>query len=178
MIVNLTKYNTLMENADDFLEAALRCCFNDSIKLKKYPLIIPNFVNKAFACELYLKATLYLIENKIPKIHKINELFLELSEKNRQKIYDIWRTIEGQNIQDCDDTREMFDKNLEANSNIFTKFRYSHEWVGSSISLQNSFAEEQMHLHNLTKYPIYDGFLEQLAKSIKKHNTELVNFNE
>ncbi|WP_424526011.1 hypothetical protein [Spiroplasma endosymbiont of Glossina fuscipes fuscipes] len=38
MIFNLTKYNTLIENANDFLEAALRCCFNDSIKLKKYPI--------------------------------------------------------------------------------------------------------------------------------------------
>lgn len=50
---------------------------------------------------------------------------------------------------------------------------------GASISLQNSLTKKQMHLHPfnanrpLGSPSIYDGFLEQFAKSIKKYNIEL-----
>lgn len=180
MAFNLSKYNKLIENANDFFEAALRCSFSDSIKSEKYPLIIPQFTNRAFACELYLKATLYFIKNEIPKIHELDKLFSKLNEKDKKDIYNIWRTIERQNIPDCDYAEVMFYDNLEANSNVFAKFRYAHEWLGTSISLKNSFVEKQMHLHSLSASrpfgapPIYDGFLDQFAKSIKKYNNELV----
>ncbi|WP_400254730.1 hypothetical protein [Spiroplasma endosymbiont of Cleonymus obscurus] len=180
MPFNLSTYNKLIETADDFFEAAVRCGFNDSDKLKKYPLIVPNFTNRAFACELYLKATLYFTKNEIPKEHKIDNLFLKLDERDKKRIYDIWRTIEGQDISDCDYAESMFYDNLEDNSDVFTRFRYVHEWVRSSISLESGFMEKQMHLHSSSTSglfgspQVYDGFLEQIAKSIKKYNNELI----
>lgn len=177
---NLHKYNKLIETADDFFEAAIRCNFNESVKVNKYPLMIPNFTNRAFACELYLKATLYLIETEIPKEHKLDKLFLKLNKKVQKEIYDIWRTIAGENIFDCDYAQAMFFDNLEANSDVFTRFRYVHEWAGASISLQHSLTEKQFHLHPLNANrpfgspSIHDGFLDQFAKSIKKYNIELL----
>ncbi|WDA53743.1 MAG: hypothetical protein PPFGHCPK_00157 [Spiroplasma endosymbiont of Drosophila atripex] len=172
---NLIKYNHLIATADDFFEASERCSF----KSKKWPLMAPNFTNRAFACELYLKATLYLTKGDIPKKHKLNELFEKLKEKDRNEIYNIWRKIDGQNIENCSYARDMFCDNLEANSDVFTRFRYVHEWAGSTISLQSSFVEKQMHLHSFStsrsfgSLEVYDGFLDQFAKSIKQYNNEL-----
>lgn len=176
---NWNKYNWLFETANDFFEAAIRCNFDESVKVNKYPLMIPNFTNRAFACELYLKAILYLNEIPIKKVHKLNELFLKLSEKDQKEIYNIWRTNAGENIPNCDYVKRMFDENLEANSDVFTRFRYVHEWAGASISLHNSLTEEQFHLHpfNINRPigspSVYDGFLDQFAKSIKKYINEI-----
>lgn len=173
------KYNKLIETANDFFEAAVRCSFFESIKSKKCPLLVPDFTNKAFACELYIKATLYLTKNDLSKGHKLDELFKKLNEKDKKRIYDIWRTVEGQNIEDCNYNEIMFYNNIEANRDVFARFRYVHEWAGTTISLQHSFTSDQMHLHNLSAKkpfgspPIYDGFLDQFAKSIKKYNNEL-----
>ena len=178
--MDLTKYNHLIRTADDFLEAAERCSFDDSLKVHKWPLTIPHFTNRAFACELYIKATLYLTKNVLPRGHKLDKLFSNLNKEDKKGMYDIWRTIAGENMPDCDYAKKMFYDNLEANSNVFTRFRYVHEWAGKTISLESSFVEEQMHLHGLTiknfktpTIPIYDGFLDQLAKSIKKYNIKL-----
>lgn len=173
------KYNWLFKTANDFFEAAIRCDFDESVKINKYPLMIPNFTNRAFACELYLKSVLYLTKNVLLKEHKLDKLFLKLNKENQKEIYDIWRTIAGENIQDCDYVKRMFDDNLEANSDVFTRFRYVHEWARASISLQKSLTEKQFRLHPLNanrpigSSSIYDGFLDQFAKSIKKYNNEL-----
>ena len=175
---DLNKYNKMIFAADDYFEAAERCSFNGSIKLGKYPLMIPNFTNGAFACELYLKATLYLIKNEIPKGHNLYKLFFKLNKRNRKDIYNIWRTIDEQDIVDCDYAEGMFCDNLEAISHVFTRFRYVHEWAGSTISLQTSFTENQMHFHyaSLTRPfgipQVSSGFLDQFAKSIKKYKNE------
>lgn len=79
--------------------------------------------------KLYLKATLYFTKNELHIGHKLNKLFLRLDEKVQKEIYDIWRTIAEENIQDCDYVKHMFDDNLEANSDVFKKFRYVHEWA-------------------------------------------------
>lgn len=53
-------YNQLINSAREFFEASIRCSLIESIKLNKMPLMAPDFTNRALACELYLKATLYL----------------------------------------------------------------------------------------------------------------------
>lgn len=172
-----TKWNNLIRNADDFLEAAERCSFKESIKFHKWPLMAPHFTNRAFACELYIKATSYLTKNVLSIGHKLDELFSNLDTKDKKGIYDIWRTITGQNMPDCDYAKKMFNDNLEANSDVFSRFRYVHEWAGITISLQSSFTEKQRHLHSSVitsgrpfgSPEVYDGFLDQFAKSIKKY---------
>lgn len=79
---NLFKYNHLIKTADDFFEASLRCSFNDSFESKKFPLMIPHFTNRAFACELYIKALLYLTKNLLSKGHKLDKLFSKLNKKD------------------------------------------------------------------------------------------------
>ena len=174
---NFNKYVTLIRTADDFFEAALRCDLNESIKVKKYPLMIPNFVNSAFACELYLKATLFLNKNEIPQKHKLDDLFLELDQEDKKGIYDIWRTIEEQNIPDCEYAQDMFFDNLKAISNVFVRFRYVHEWAENSISLEYSFTIEQFEYFYSRPFgspEVYEGFLDQLAKSIRKYNDNVI----
>lgn len=88
-------------------------------------------------------------------------------------------------MADCDYAKHMFDRNLEAVSKVFERFRYVHEWAGLSISLESSFTEEQMHLHPLNVnthriyrgIQIYDGFLNQLANSIEKYNKGIIMKN-
>lgn len=88
-------------------------------------MMIPNLTNRALSCELYLKATLYLTKSELHTGHKLNRLFLNLDENHQKEIYDIWRIISGQDIQqDCDYVKRMFDINLEANSDVFCRFRY------------------------------------------------------
>jgi hypothetical protein len=178
----MAKFAGLLENANDFFEAAKRCSW-ERIKSKQItrenePLLIPKMVNMSLACELYLKA---IEENKCGvagKGHNLYEIFKKFATEVRKEIFDIWRENAGENIVDCDYTRKMFYDNLEAISNVFTRFRYANEWVGSSVSLQHSFTPEQFtKLSNMSATrprplgspPVYDGFLEQFALSLKEY---------
>lgn len=83
-------------------------------------------------------------------------------------------------MPDCDYVENMFCENLEANSDVFRRFRYVHEWAGATISLESIFKKEQMHLHSLNpetafkSCSVYDGFLDQFAKSIKKYINKII----
>ncbi|MCL2799511.1 MAG: hypothetical protein FWD54_04485 [Endomicrobia bacterium] len=172
----------LLENANDFFEAAKRCSWdriidkleNKQITRENEPLYIPKMVNMSFACELYLKA---IAENKcvgVVKGHNLYKIFERFSTEIKEEIFDIWRENAGENIIACDYTRKMFYDNLEAISSVFTRFRYANEWVGSVISLQSSFTPEQfMKLSQfsaarpLASPPVYDGFIDQFALSLK-----------
>ena len=76
----MPKIAGLLENANDFLEAALRCSwsrFNKNVPVKRQnePMQIPEKVNMSFACELYIKA---IAENQnitVGKVHKLDKLF-------------------------------------------------------------------------------------------------------
>jgi len=175
----MAKLAGLLENANDFLEAAKRCGWP---RLKKgaivtnenAPLHIPEKVNMALACELYLKA---IAENKkiiIEKTHTLDKLFFKLPKEIQKEIYDIWRGKIGQKLPEHPYVSKMFSDNLEANAKVFTRFRYANEWAGAVVSLHHSFTLEQFEKfspHSL-KRPfgspeIYDGFLEQFALSLK-----------
>lgn len=182
------------ENANEFFEAAQRCSWerikkqknNGQILRDNEPLLIPKMVNLSFACELYLKAIAEAkkvdVRNKKRKmIHALNEIFEKLPQEDQKALFDIWRDNAGENITDCDYTRQMFSDNLEAVANVFTQFRYADEWVGSKISLQSSFTSEQRtRLSPLSiqrpfgSPPIYDGFLAQFAITLKTYTEQLL----
>lgn len=177
---NLMKYWHLIRTADEFLETSFRCNFNNQNEYKNYPLTVPNFVNKAFACELYIKATLYCTKKILIKGHRLDLLFLKLNEKDRKEIYHIWRFVGGEEIPDSEYTTNIFNNNIQASREVFERFRYVHEWAGSTISLRSSFQKDQMYLHsfhsniNTPKIPIYDNFLDEFAKSLKQYNNYLI----
>jgi len=164
----------MINTAEEFLCAANRCGFESLLKERHDVLIIPEFVNRAFACELYLKAIALTTKGEIPKEHKLDKLFMFLEKSVRTTIYNIWRDNAGENIVDCDYAKKkMFWDNLEAVRDIFTRFRYVHEWAGSVVSLEASFTMDQWHLHDcnpdrpLGSPPVHEGFLVQFVNSLK-----------
>jgi len=178
------KLGGLLENANDFLAASKRCGW-ERIKDAKTatkenePLMMPEMVNLAFACELYLNAIAEHRKIKIGKTHDLDKLFHNLKKETRQGIFDAWRNIAGENIADCDYTRQMFVDNLGACANVFVRFRYADKWVGSVISLEHSYSPEQFEkyspasakrcedvlFHNAPQ--VYGGFINQFANSLK-----------
>lgn len=182
----MAKFAGLLANANDFFEAAERCGWertteklkNNQLTRENAPLYIPKMVNMSFACELYLKA---IAEDKcivVGKYHKLDVIFEKFPKEIKKEIFDIWCKNAGENIIDCDYTRKMFFNNLEAVGNVFTRFRYANEWVGSTVSLSSSLTPEQfaklsplsiISREDLLRPPIYDGFLRQFALSLKSY---------
>lgn len=166
------KLNKMLRNAGDFYEAAKRCEFTKSkIKFDNLPLLIPEFVNRSFSCELYLKAIALLKNIGIGKIHKLHEIYLKLENDAQVQIYNLWLTIDGNDIVDCDYARKMFRNNLESISNYFARFRYEHEWGGSTIGNDSHLTLEQrqkiFNTNNIGNPPIYNGFLLQFANVLR-----------
>ncbi len=182
----MSKVAGLLENANDFFEAAKRCGWRqltrEGVATKENePLLIPEKVNMAFACELYLKA---IAENKkisVKKVHDLDKIFLKLPKTIQKEIYDIWRGYCCEGDTDCDYLIKMFFDNLEATAKVFIRFRYANEWAGSMVSLQHSFTLPQFEKFSscslkrpLGAPPIYDGFLEQFALSLKTYAEKLL----
>ncbi|MBN3490257.1 hypothetical protein JV173_01895 [Acholeplasma equirhinis] len=176
--------NTILFNANEFFEAARRCDFpKGEVTKDNFPLMIPEFVNRAFACELYIKAIAEFTKVNIKKNHKLDELFKEISDSDQEAIYSLWRTTNGNNMIDSDYVRKQFWDNLEAITNVFVRFRYAHEWITTTISLEHSFTAEQF-----TKFSpmsaskpfgsprVYSGFLKQFAISLKVYAEKLILF--
>jgi len=75
----------------------------------------------------------------------------------------------------------MFADNLKATAIVFMRFRYAHEWAGSSISLQHSFTPEQFDEFSplsarrpFGSTQVHDGFLEQFANALKTYTEKLL----
>lgn len=160
------------ENANEFFRAAQSLGFE---------FFIVKMVNTAFACELYLKLIAETRKVDFAKTHGLDKLFEKLAEEDKKEIFDIWRENAGENITNCDYTRQMFSDNLEAVANVFIRFRYADEWSGSVLSLEASFTPEQFEKFSIfsTKRPfgsppIHDGFLTQFAKSLKIYTEKLL----
>ena len=138
------KERKILENANDFLYVANRCSFTKrNITQGNLPLLVPEVVNRSFACELYLKAIAQATNIKPKNTHNLDKLFYALKENERKAIYDIWRENAGKNIIDCDYVQKMFKDNLTSIADKFVKWRYVYEWCGSSIKISgfiNQFA--------------------------------------
>ena len=77
-------------------------------------------------------------------------------------------------MDDHEYVRQMFKNNLEAITDVFTRFRYTHEWATTTISLEHSFTAEQFMKFSplsasrpLGSPRVYSGFLKQFAISLK-----------
>ena len=121
-------------------------------------------MNLSFACELYLKAIAEATKVNFGKTHRLDKLFEKLAKEDKKAIFDIWRENAGENITDCDYTRQMFSDNLEATANVFIRFRYADESAGGIVSLESSYTPEQywnkrgksiQYLFNAEKMPNY-----------------------
>jgi len=182
----MPKVAGLLENANDFFEAAKRCGWERFEKkgvatTENVPLLIPEKVNMAFACELYLKA---IAENKkisVKKVHDLDKIFLKLPKTVQKEIYYIWKSDCCEGTADCDYLIKMFFDNLEATAKVFIRFRYANEWAGSMVSLQHSFTLPQFEKFSpfslkrpFGSPPIHDGFLEQFALSLKTYAEKLI----
>jgi len=162
----------IIASADDFLEASNRCNFPDGkITEDNLPLLVPGFVNCAFACELYLKAIALMKNSNTAKGHRLDKLFYSLDKGVQQQIYDLWLEQAGENIVDCDYIKKMFFDNLESVGNVFAKFRYVHEWSSTNISIPHSYTNDQYYL--IFNSNTYSGFLKQFAYVLKAYSQAL-----
>ena len=75
----------------------------------------------AFSIELGLKELITIETGEAPRGHRLNKLFLELSEQAQLSIrQDVLNLLEGL-------TETDFDEQLSLNANAFTDWRYFHE---------------------------------------------------
>ena len=173
---------TILRVAEDFLRAAAKCSIEESHKNGQISVIVPELVNRAFACELYLKAYIFMESGELPKKgHKLDKLFAKLKKSTREEIYNSWLVIGENDIEDCVYARQMFKDNLEANGDVFCRFRYLHEWSpwGNFMDIHSSFTKEQWPLHPMNAErpfgapPTHSGFLAQFATVIRLKAEEL-----
>ncbi|MDY0138210.1 MAG: hypothetical protein RBR50_00740 [Candidatus Izemoplasmatales bacterium] len=165
----MNRLRNIISSANNFYDAAERCDWpKGEVNHSNRPLMIPEFVNRAFACELYLKGIAAATDIKIINKHQLDYLFNHLKEEDKNKIFYIWLDKAGENLFDCEYTRKKFSDNLLSISDVFERFRYTHEWVGSVLSVSSSFKRpEQIEL--LSQGNMYGGFLKTFAQILRKH---------
>lgn len=108
----------MMRSADEFLTIG----YNSKT-------FIPNFVNIAFSCELYLKSILlYTAKSKI-KTHDLNELYEEIikyiDEESFLKV--LREEISKDPLYSVDDTRRDLISMLSKHKKLFVEWRYIFE---------------------------------------------------
>lgn len=175
-------FNKIFIHANDFFEVARRCDFpKGDVTKNNLPLTVLEFVNLAFACELYIKSIAQFTNANVKKIHRLDELFDKLSANDKEAVYSLWRITNGNNVDDHYYVRQMFRNNLEAITDVFTRFRYAHEWATTTISLEHSFTSEQFVKFSTLSAsrpfgspPVYSGFLKQFAISLKTYAEQLM----
>ena len=100
---------------------------NDQTNLRA-ALFVPAIVNRAFACELFLKAML----SKNTRSHKLQDLFdaLEIDIQNKIQSNTIGKMQEiSKTYSDVE-----FRNDLITNGNIFAEWRYFHEGNVNSVN--------------------------------------------
>ncbi len=162
----------IIASANDFLEASNRCSSPvGKITEENLPLLVQEFVNCAFACELYLKAISLMKNSNTDKVHRLDKLFYSLDEGVQRQINNLWREQAGENIVDCDYVKKMFLDNLESVGNVFARFRYVHEWSSATISIPHSYTNDQYYL--IFNPNTHSGFLKQFASVLKVYSQTL-----
>lgn len=105
-----------ISNANDFYNTA---CEIDNKRLAfsyKYASVFAT--NLAFACELYLKAILMSEKQKLYIIHKLDDLYNQISSQTKAKLETEFNRNEFGYI---------LDQSLKKCSDTFTNFRYLYE---------------------------------------------------
>ena len=127
----------LQQNAEDFLSAfKILKESNDTLigqignspensaeakAIGKLATMGVEIVCLAFSVELYIKYLHYTITNKVPRGHNILDLFRKLPKSTRQKLFS------HPSISKYGSSFSEFEKEIEAISDGFEKWRYSHE---------------------------------------------------
>ncbi len=120
--------NILFDVACSFNEAANRC--NGSNRPPQWwtaKELIPEIVNRAFACEVYLKALLCHKKITFDRIHKLEELWSKVPLAEQEEV-----KTETQKLMGFDETM-TWDDALSNISNAFVDWRYSYEHDTKSI---------------------------------------------
>lgn len=109
-----------------FLDCALMC--KDVRELRDhFNAKVPQIVNMAFACEVFLK-TLILMRGKKQTGHELKDLWNVLDNETRQEIVNVL-------IKETDFTEELIRDGVEDISNAFIEWRYSYEVQAISIHI-------------------------------------------
>lgn len=108
----------MMRSAGEFLTIG----YND----KTY---IPNFVNIAFSCELYLKSILLHKGKSIAKTHDLNELYEEIIKYIDEECFlkVLREEISKDPLYSIDDTRRDLISMLSKHKELFVDWRYIFE---------------------------------------------------
>lgn len=103
-------------------KAALKA---DDFKVKRIisQNLIPSIVLKAFSCELFMKSL--IVTGDIKKIHKLDELFLCISDTDRNKIKN--EVINKMSSEERQYIESDFDVDLKEVANAFVDWRYFFE---------------------------------------------------
>ncbi len=114
----------IVDIADDFYEAFLRCKEGKNTRMDEFGrtvsdvVNIPAIVNGSFALELYLKSL--IPEEKRKRLHDISALFSLLAPEHQSHIKEsVQLGLNGR--------PESFDEALDGINNAFAFWRYIHE---------------------------------------------------
>lgn len=127
--INNLDYRQMFNVAKEFSEAAARLAENNSLIEQGWtrPLIIPEIVNIAFSCEVFLKSLLVFSEIEFGKEHELKELWSLIPPSLKDDINNEI-TLMGIEFED----ENGFNDLLERSSNAFAKWRYIYEFSGLS----------------------------------------------
>lgn len=119
---------------------------------------IAAIINLAFSCELFLKSGLNDEERvrKENQVHNIKALFEKQQPELRQLIKGGVVELRKKTINNYDE--EMFDNELQRNSEVFFKWRYYYEGKVTDLSM------EFIRVLSLVLFTIYEKQLEALSK--------------
>ncbi|WP_298760085.1 hypothetical protein [uncultured Psychroserpens sp.] len=127
--------NLLFNNAMSFKKAGLRCLEEREIDNDSYEMLMtPVVVNLSFSLELYLKNVLLLKGVSFNRIHYLHKLFDLLDQDTKDQILkSYFIKSEYRYVDAKDKPYEMFlnwfEDTLNNHSNLFVKWRYSHETI-------------------------------------------------
>lgn len=119
---------------------------------------IAAIINLAFSCELFLKSGLDDDERiqKENQVHKLKTLFEKQQPEFQQLVKGGVIELRKKSISNYDE--EMFDNELQSNSEVFFKWRYYYEGKVTELNM------EFIRVFSLVLFTIYEKQLEALFK--------------
>lgn len=137
---NSKEFKRKLETDKDYHEAS-SSCFDSAdsfLRFASYPFLLGNiedafstaaFTNASFSCELFLKSILLAQCEKPGNIHKLDELFGNLSADTQDSIIDSFPLGEGTHTRD----RDEFMLQLHEIRDAFPIIRYCYEMTSYSF---------------------------------------------
>lgn len=120
------KLYKMFKHGCKFLDCAIMCQGVQELR-EHFDAKVPEIVNMAFACEVFLK-TLIVLDGKEQRGHQIKVLWDALDTENRVAIVE--RIIDGTNVKE-----EEIAERIDDISNSFTEWRYLYEVPGLSVHI-------------------------------------------